>query len=116
MKFILTLSCLITISCSQQRNASYSPYSDREAIVLIEINSVPPPFDINSKNPYAVWINGKKVDPPIEYIEALVHKVGEENIPKINKKDIHKGWLHPWYVSISQEEQKKGRTRIVGER
>ena len=115
MKFILALSYLITVGCSQQRNAGLS-LSPSETPVLIEINSVPSPFDINGKDPYVVWVNGRKVDPPKEYIEELVEKMGAENITKSEGEDIHEGWLWPRNSSPSENRAATKRLRIVGER
>lgn len=115
MKFILTLSCLIAISCSQQGNSGRS-LSPSETPVLIEINSVPSPFDINGKEPYVVWVNGRKFDPAKEYIEELVEKIGAKNITKSEGEDIHEGWLWPRNSSSNEGRATTKRLRIVGER
>ena len=59
----------------------------------IEINSVPPPFDIDGRHPYVVWVNGERVNMPKKDIIALVNKIGKENIKRADSKDIHRGWL-----------------------
>ena len=93
MKYILIFLILFSSGCLQSNNTK--GYS-------IEINSVPPPFDLNGHAPYVLWINGKKVDLPKEDLLALVNKVGVEKIPKINPLDIHKGWL--WSHFVQREE------------
>ena len=87
-KYFCALLILFTTGCLQMETKKTQP-------VLIEINSVPPPFDLASNNPYVVWMNGKRVKLPKQDLTELVSKVGEENIPKINPHDIHKGWLWP---------------------
>ena len=62
---------------------------------VIEINSVPPPFDVNGRFPYVVWANGERVDLPREELILLVKKIGKDNIKPSKNKDIHAGWLFP---------------------
>tara|TARA_B100001123_G_scaffold429447_1_gene547970 strand:+ start:1442 stop:1711 length:270 start_codon:yes stop_codon:yes gene_type:complete len=62
---------------------------------IIEINSIPPPFDINGNRPYVIWINGQRADLSQKEIKAIVANIGEENITESNSTDIHKGWLFP---------------------
>ena len=65
----------------------------RKTIPFIEINSIPPPFDINGRHPYAVWVNGERIDLPKKDILILVNKIGKENIKRADPQDIHRGWL-----------------------
>ena len=60
---------------------------------VIEINSVPFPFNINGTQPYVVWVNGGRVEMPHKEIISLVNRIGEENIKRADPKDIHRGWL-----------------------
>ena len=62
---------------------------------LIEVNSVPFPFDVDGAYPYVVWVNGRRVDMPKREILSLVKKIGTENILPSTNKDIHAGWLTP---------------------
>ena len=79
--------------------------------VLIEINNIPPPFNLGGDDPYVVWMNGRKVDLPKEDLVRLVNKVGEENIPDIDPVDIHKGWLHPHHVKREEFPENARRIR-----
>ena len=65
----------------------------QKAIPFIEINSIPPPFDVNGRRPYAVWVNGQRVEMPKKDIMVLVNKIGKENIKPADTNDIHRGWL-----------------------
>tara|TARA_R110000772_G_scaffold84506_2_gene178322 strand:+ start:183 stop:512 length:330 start_codon:yes stop_codon:yes gene_type:complete len=65
----------------------------QKPIPFIEINSIPPPFDVNGIRPYAVWVNGQRVNMPKKDIMTLVKKIGKENIKPANTDDIHRGWL-----------------------
>lgn len=69
-----------------------------EGSYLMEINSVPKPFDIAGSYPYVLWINGKRFSMPQKELEDIVVKIGEENIPTINSNDIHKGWLRSFFA------------------
>ena len=64
---------------------------------IIEINSVPFPFNINGTQPYVVWINGRRVDMPNKDVMILVSKIGKENIKTAKSKDIHRGWLYSYF-------------------
>ena len=69
-----------------------------EGSYLMEINSVPQPFDIAGTYPYVLWINGKRFSMPQEDLKDIVAKIGAENIPTINSNDIHKGWLRSFFA------------------
>tara|TARA_Y100000592_G_C5412532_1_gene288835 strand:+ start:481 stop:903 length:423 start_codon:yes stop_codon:yes gene_type:complete len=74
----------------------------KEETYLMEINSVPPPFDIAGNFPYVLWINGKHIpSPPHKDLNNVIAKVGKSNIPSIDPVDIHKGWIEPHYVKIT---------------
>ena len=95
-KNCLTIILALLIFGCLQREMPERHMSTKEVqSIMIEINNVPPPFNLNGNNPYVIWMNGKRVNLPKEDLKELVNKVGAENIPKINKGDIHKGWLYP---------------------
>ena len=54
MRFSYFLLCLFCSSCFSGSNFPEN--------AMIEINSIPPPFDINGRRAYVVWVNGKRVD------------------------------------------------------
>ena len=82
----------------------------------MEINSVPPPFDVAGNFPYVLWINGKHIPyPPQEGLGGIVAKVGKDNIPPIDPKDIHKGWMEPHYGK-TKDSKNLGRTRSLKEK
>jgi hypothetical protein len=77
--------------------------------VLIEINSVPQPFDVAGNFPYVLWINGAHIaSPDMKALSAIVNKIGEDKIPTINHEDIHEGWIEPRFVRRYFEEKKTG--------
>ena len=85
-----------------------------EGPYLMEINNVPPPFDVAGNFPYVLWVNGKHIPyPPHKDLGEVVAKVGKSNIPPINPLDIHKGWLQPHYARIEDEKENSGRTRSL---
>ena len=87
-----------------------------EGPYLMEINDVPPPFDVAGNFPYVLWINGKHIpSPPYKDLSGVVAKVGESNIPSIDPADIHKGWLEPHYAK-TKEEENLGRTRSLSDK
>ena len=85
IKFILLLTLLTLWGCRGDRSPS-----------VIEINTVPPPFDVNGRYPYVVWANGERVDMSRGDVLALVKKIGKENIKIVESSDIHKGWLYSY--------------------
>jgi hypothetical protein len=80
-------------------------------IPFIEINSVPPPFDIDGRYPYVVWVNGERIDLPKKDIITLVNKIGKENIKKANPEDIHRGWLFSHLTGSSSHKPNANRER-----
>ena len=81
---ISVLFALIFNGCSQRQTQ------------VIEINSVPPPFDVNGLMPYVVWVNGCRVEMPKKDVMVLVSKIGKENIKTAKGNDIHRGWLYSY--------------------
>ena len=88
---------------------------EEKDLVLMEINSIPPPFNLGKHDAYVVWINGCRVHPSKKSIVNFVNLVGKENFQSINVDDIHKGWLHPHYIENASIKFPKGRTRLVSE-
>jgi len=68
---------------------------------VIEINSVPHPFNLNGHNPYVVWVNGKLIKLTSNQKKELINIVKAENIKPVSDADLHSGdgWLHPLYPS-----------------
>ena len=88
---------------------------EEKDLVLIEINSIPPPFNLGGDDPYVVWINGCRVHPPKKSIINFVNLVGKENFQPIKVNDIHKGWMQPHYIENVSIKYPKGRTRLANE-
>ena len=84
--------------------------------IFVEINEVPPPFDLNGHDPYVVWINGARVQIPKSYVDPIIAKIGKANIKPINIIDIHKGWLSPHFFHQPEKVVNKGRTRTLNEK
>ena len=120
MRYLSFLLLGVLVGCVSQTSAPHQPVIKKQAPslspTLIEINSVPPPFDLGGDDPYVVWMNGKKVNLPKSDVVALVNKVGKENIPPIDVADIHKGWLWPHYVKREELPANTSRTRQLKER
>ena len=88
---------------------------EEKDLVLIEINSIPPPFNLGKHDAYVVWINGCRVHPSKKSVINFVNLVGKENIHPIRVDDIHKGWMHPHYVENISIKFPKSRVRFVNE-
>lgn len=84
--------------------------------VFIEINEVPPPFDIGGLEPYVIWINGARVKVPPHYIHTIIEDVGRENISPIDIPNLHEGWLHPHYFEQPPKQVRLGRIRSLNDR
>ena len=63
----------------------------------IQINSIPPPLDVNGKLPFTVWVNGKQLYLDGKKLQGLKEYLGLEEENPNNIADIHsgKGWLQP---------------------
>ena len=92
----------------QELNVNANPPPLNKEPILIEINNVPPPFDVAGNFPYVLWINGMYIsNPDHKALHGIINKIGEDRIPGINPKDIHDGWIQPRFVKKYIEEQTK---------
>ena len=96
MKFCLIILLLCGCSVSQEAPLKL------DSPVALEINAVPPPFNMAGHYPYVVWMNGQRVQLPKKDILLLVEKVGAQNIPMANQEDIHRGWLFPYFINAEE--------------
>ena len=100
MKFILLSIALLLVGCNHHNKIKVEGV-DYPSLPphVIEINDVPHPFNLNNYNSYIVWVNGKRVDIPLEKKNALIALVGAKNIAPVSDEDIHNGdgWLRPLY-------------------
>ena len=92
MKYLYLPLVLILVGCISSNSPTEGDFLKREGNgmyyahkpMLMEINSVPPPFDIGGNFPYVLWINGKRVPyAPMKELSAVVAKVGEDKIKDI---------------------------------
>ena len=83
--------------------------------VFIEINEVPPPFDVGGLDPYIIWINGARVKVPPHYIHSIIKDVGIENIRPIDISHLHEGWIRPHYFEQPQKQAQAGRARSLND-
>ena len=87
-----------------------------EQVVFVEINQVPPPFDIGGLDPYVIWINGKREKVPVHYIKPIIEEIGMENIKALDIPNLHDGWLRPHFFEQVEEEARVGRTKSLNDR
>jgi hypothetical protein len=114
MKCILLPILLLASGCLSQTATTRVLESIGPGPILMEVNSVPPPFDLNGRLPYVLWVNGVKVDLPRGDLAYLVSKIGAGNIKPIEMQDIHQGWLWPNFVKREEAEaSQNGRVRMV---
>jgi hypothetical protein len=68
---------------------------------VIEINSVPHPFNLGGYEPYVVWVNGQRINLTLNQKKDLINIIKAENIKPVSEADLHSGdgWLHPLYPS-----------------
>jgi len=103
------LACLFLCNCSNRDIAEFAPppppniMPDTPApnyipnIKSIQVNTLPSPFNMNGRLPFAVWVDGKKL--PMNSKQSLMI-VQTLNIKFKEPKDtaqIHRGegWLYP---------------------
>tara|TARA_B100002019_G_scaffold287061_1_gene298474 strand:- start:430 stop:762 length:333 start_codon:yes stop_codon:yes gene_type:complete len=103
MKIFLFAVCLFFISCRSKSTPEVIIIDPPNHPVAVEINSVPPPFDMNGYYPYVVWVNGKRINLPKKDLLMFVDKFGKDNIPKVTAKDIHQGWLYPYFAENKED-------------
>ena len=78
---------------------------------VIEVNSIPFPFNVNGTQPYVVWVNGRRVDMAKKDIMVLVDKIGKDNIKGADPADIHRGWLFSYFKGDPSNELTSKRQR-----
>ena len=83
----------------------------KKASKIIEVNSIPFPFNVNGTQPYVVWVNGHRVEMPKKDIMALVDKIGKDNIKGADPSDIHRGWLFSYFKGDPSNELTSKRQR-----
>lgn len=94
IRYFCLLFIFIFLGCSKTQSVD-----PQEGVDSIEINSIPPPFNINGSRPCVVWVNGTKVDLPKKDLISLINKIGKENMANPSEEDIHKGWLWPHHAN-----------------
>jgi hypothetical protein len=111
MKSQFVLALLTLCGCTHPINKGVEKITEEERFVkinknprlppiLIEINSIPHPFDVAGTFPYALWVNGMGISNPDQAaLSEIIKKIGKENIPPIDMRDIHKGWTEPRFVN-----------------
>ena len=83
----------------------------KKATKVIEVNSIPFPFNVNGAQPYVVWVDGRRVDMPKKDIMVLVDKIGKNNIKGADPSDIHRGWLFSYFKGGPSNELTSKRQR-----
>ena len=63
----------------------------------IQINSIPPPLDVNGRLPFTVWVNGKQLHLDGKKLQGLKEYLSLKQENPNSIADIHsgKGWLRP---------------------
>jgi hypothetical protein len=70
------------------------PFSE---LTRIQINPIPHPFNLNGDVPYAVWLNGEKLNLSSKEVRALAASLNLKFKQPTNTAQIHngEGWLSP---------------------
>lgn len=105
MKYILIAWVAMCLGCVQ-------PPSSVVVVPLlqdpseVQINPLPHPFNLNGENPYAVWINGKKLRLDRKQTKALAKSLNLEFTQPPNTEAIHngEGWLAPLNLEKNKNE------------
>jgi hypothetical protein len=114
MKFIFLPILFLAGGCLSQTATTKVLESLGPGPVLIEVNSVPHPFDLNGRAPYVLWVNGVRIDVSNEDLSYFISRIGADNIKPTESQDIHQGWLWPNLANKGKaEHEQKGRVRMV---
>lgn len=93
----ILLTNLLAIGCAskKQKQSSVLGRYIEEPISQIQINPIPSPF--NFMHPYAIWVNGERLQIPSSDIELIVKEFNLSVDPPENTAAIHSGagWLEP---------------------
>jgi hypothetical protein len=66
-------------------------------IKSVQVNTLPSPFNINGKLPFAVWVDGKKLPMNSKQSKMIVQTLNIKFVEPKNTAQIHsgEGWLYP---------------------
>lgn len=72
----------------------------------IQINPLPHPFNLNGNMPYAVWLNGEKLNLSSQEVRSLALSLNLKFKQPANTAQIHngEGWLYP--LDLNKEYKK----------
>lgn len=67
----------------------------------IQINPIPHPFSVNGEVPFAIWVDGKRLQLSNSEIKQLTKSLNIKYQAPNNTAEIHqgKGWLYPLIIN-----------------
>lgn len=71
----------------------------------VQINRLPHPFNLDGNNPYAVWVDGKRLRLNSHQVRHLaqvlnLHFTQPKNSPKLHNGE---GWLYPREIELAEK-------------
>ena len=96
MKYLFIFLNLVFVGCVQQPvPVVVVPYLGQGSEV--QINPLPHPFNLNGTMPYAVWVDGEKLNLTPKQTQDLTQSLNLEFKQPENTEAIHngEGWLAP---------------------
>lgn len=118
MKIKILLLTLLISSCADKKIATLNTekkITSRSIINLappeefssMQINRIPHPFNLNGENPYAVWVDGKRLSLDRNQVKNLAQSLNLKFKQPEDTAQIHQGagWLFPLEVDEEGEEE-----------
>ena len=67
----------------------------------VQINRLPHPFNLNGRIPYAIWVDGKRVNLNPTQIKVLAQSLNLKFSQPLNTANIHngEGWVFPYQLN-----------------
>ena len=118
MKIKILLFTLLISSCADKKIATLNTekkITSRSIVNLapptevesIQINRLPHPLNINGENPYAIWVDGKRLNLDRNQVKDLARSLHIKFEQPKDTAQIHSGagWLFPLEVNEEDEEE-----------
>ena len=77
----------------------------------VQVNRLPHPFNLNGRIPYAIWVDGKRVNLNHTQIKVLAQSLNLKFSQPLNTAKIHngEGWIYPYQLNENGKQNSNNR-------
>tara|TARA_Y100000589_G_C27093479_1_gene604944 strand:- start:763 stop:1113 length:351 start_codon:yes stop_codon:yes gene_type:complete len=111
MKIKILALLFIISGCAEKKVTTHQLVNLTPPTIVssMQINRLPHPFNLNGENPYAVWVDGKKLNLDKNQVKDLARSLNLKFEQPEDTAQIHngEGWLFPIQNLNSDEEEEE---------